>query len=189
MKEQGQNEKTCMVEISDPSAKNLDQAFRKCRGRQHFHVIWNRVSLVSGRVVWPGHYWLKSKQVCREMEQELGLKRPTPRRTTTVFVKAHRRTKALSPSRLESTAQVELLQLPIRPLAPVRPTRYPPLRVLPLWYRQRHGKGKNATDSETMPRYSQTMGLDELIAWAFANGRLDILAQYGIYLPADYFEP
>lgn len=137
MKEQGQNEKTRLVEISDPSAKNLDQAFQKmwevasctsstkplhhisinpmkderltdkqvlaiverCEdkygyklfhhqrvivehvkdGRQHFHVIWNRVSLVSGKAVWPGHHWLKSKEVCREMEQELGLKRPTPR--------------------------------------------------------------------------------------------------------------
>lgn len=137
MKEQGQNEKTRLVELSDPSAKNLDQAFQKmwevasctsctkplhhisinpmkderltdkqvlaiverCEekygykmfhhqrvivehikdGRQHFHVIWNRVSLVSGRAVWPGHHWLKSKEVCREMEKELGLKRPTPR--------------------------------------------------------------------------------------------------------------
>lgn len=48
-------------------------------GRQHFHVIWNRVSLVSGRAVWPGHHWLKSKEVCREMEKELGLQSPTPR--------------------------------------------------------------------------------------------------------------
>lgn len=140
MKEQGRNEKTRLVEISDPSAKNLDQAFQKmwevagctsctkpmhhisinpmkderltdkqvlaiverCEekygyklfhhqrvivehikdGRQHFHVIWNRVSLVSGRAVWPGHHWLKSKEVCREMEKELGLKRPTPRAAT-----------------------------------------------------------------------------------------------------------
>ena len=137
MKEQGQNEKTRLVELSDPSAKNLDQAFQnmwviasattctkplhhisinpmkgehltdkqvlaiveRCEekygykmfhhqrvivehvkdGRQHFHVIWNRVSLVSGRAVWPGHHWLKSKEVCREMERELGLQSPTPR--------------------------------------------------------------------------------------------------------------
>jgi len=49
-------------------------------GRQHFHVMWNRVSLQTGRAVWPGEHWKKSKQVCREMERELGLKRPTPRR-------------------------------------------------------------------------------------------------------------
>ena len=49
-------------------------------GRQHFHVIWNRVSLMTGATVWPGHHWIKSKQVSREMEKKLGLKRPTPRR-------------------------------------------------------------------------------------------------------------
>ena len=49
-------------------------------GRQHFHVFWNRVSLTTGRAVWPGHHWNKSKQTAREMEKELGLKCPTPRR-------------------------------------------------------------------------------------------------------------
>jgi hypothetical protein len=48
-------------------------------GRQHFHVIWNRVSVLTGRPVWPGHHWNKSKEVCREMEKELGLKKPVPR--------------------------------------------------------------------------------------------------------------
>ena len=138
LKEQGQNEKTRLVEISDPEAQNLDDAFHnmwvvasntkatkplhhvsinpmkderltdkqvlaivaRCEekygykmfhhqrvivehikgGRQHFHVIWNRVSLMTGRAVWPGEHWKKSKQVCREMEKELGLKRPTPKR-------------------------------------------------------------------------------------------------------------
>ena len=138
LKEQGQNETTRLVEISDPSAKNLDDAFHnmwvvasntKCTkplhhisinpmkderltdkqvlaiverceekygykmfhhqrvivehvkdGRQHFHVIWNHVSLVTGRPVWPGEHWKKSKQVCREMEKELGLKQPIPKR-------------------------------------------------------------------------------------------------------------
>jgi hypothetical protein len=49
-------------------------------GRQHFHVIWNRVSITTGRAVWPGLHWNKSKQAAREMEVELGLKRPIPRR-------------------------------------------------------------------------------------------------------------
>jgi hypothetical protein len=142
MKEQGKNEKTRLVDIRDPEAKNLDDAFQnmwviatktrcikplhhisinpmkderltdaqvlaivqRCEekygyemfnhqrvivehvkeGRQHFHVIWNRVSLTTGRAVWPGEHWKKSKQVCREMERELGLKRPTPRRTKRV---------------------------------------------------------------------------------------------------------
>ena len=137
MKEQGKNETTRLVELSDPAAKNLDDAFHnmwvvtgntKCTkplhhisinpmpgerltdaqlrkivehcekiygypmfhhqrvivehvkdGRQHFHVIWNRVSLVTGRSVWPKKHWNKSKQICREMEKELGLKSPTPR--------------------------------------------------------------------------------------------------------------
>ncbi|MDE1902134.1 MAG: relaxase/mobilization nuclease domain-containing protein [Alphaproteobacteria bacterium] len=139
MKDQGKNEKTRLVELSDPSAHNLDDAFQnmwgvayktKCTkplhhisinpmkgervtdkqvlaiverceekygykmfhhqrvivehvkdGRQHFHVIWNRVSLYSGRPVWPGKHWNKSKEVCREMEKELGLRSPGPRKT------------------------------------------------------------------------------------------------------------
>ena len=138
LKEVGKNEKIRLVEISDPDAKNLDEAFHnmwtvasnsKCKkplhhisinpfkdecltdeqvqkivaraeqkygykpndhqrvivehilnGRQHFHVIWCRVSLTTGKAVWPGHHWKKSKQVCREMETELGLKRPVPKR-------------------------------------------------------------------------------------------------------------
>ena len=49
-------------------------------GRQHFHVMWHRASLDTGRLVWPGHHWNKSKQAARKMEAELGLKRPPPRR-------------------------------------------------------------------------------------------------------------
>lgn len=258
LKEQGKNEKMRLVEISDPSAKNLDEAFQnmwaiasntrctkplhhisinpmkgefltdkqvlaivdRCEekygykqfhhqrvivehvkdGRQHFHVIWNRVSLVTGKPVWPGEHWNKSKQVCREMEKELGLMRPAPRRRKTVFVKAHRRTKAkgsytgftakrAAKSGVKSIGKLPRLWIPILPSAPVRPTSYQPMHVSPLWYRKRRGKDQNIPDSEKMPIRTRQMGLDELIAWAFANGRLDILAQYGIYLPADYFEP
>lgn len=138
LKQTGSNEKVRLVEISDASAKDLDEAFRNmwmvgkttratkplhhvsinpyrderltdaqvrkiCErleekygyrtgdhqrvivehvkdGRQHFHVMWNRVSLRTGRPIWPGHHWKKSKQAAREMEVELGLKRPQPRR-------------------------------------------------------------------------------------------------------------
>jgi hypothetical protein len=138
LKSQGENEVIRTVEISDPDAKTLDQAFhnmwtiscnsrakkplhhisinpfkderltdkevlkivKRCEekygykpechqrvivehikdGRQHFHVMWNRVGLDTGKAVWPGHHWKKSKQAAREMESELGLKRPTPRR-------------------------------------------------------------------------------------------------------------
>jgi hypothetical protein len=138
LKEFGKNEEIRLVEISDPDAQNLDEAFHnmwtvacnsrvkkplhhisinpfkderltdeqvqkiveRCEekysynhgdhqrvivehirdGRQHFHVMWNRVSLATGRPIWPGLHWNKSKQAAREMEIELGLKRPVPRR-------------------------------------------------------------------------------------------------------------
>lgn len=138
LKQVGDNEKVRLVEMSDPDARNLDDAFgnmwaigrttrarkplhhvsinphkderltdtqvlRICTrleekygyecgehqrviiehvkdGRQHFHVMWNRVSLRTGRPAWPGHHWNKSKQAAREMEAELGLKRPSLRR-------------------------------------------------------------------------------------------------------------
>ena len=138
LKDIGKNEKIRLVEISDPDAKNLDEAFHnmwtvasnskakkplhhisinpfkderltdkeilkiiECAeqkygyktgahqrvivehildGRQHFHVMWCRVSLTTGKAVWPGLHWKKSKQVAREMERNLGLKRPMPRR-------------------------------------------------------------------------------------------------------------
>jgi hypothetical protein len=149
LKDQGQNEYTRLVEISDHDASNLDEAFqnmwavasatkakkplhhisinpfkderltneqvlkivKRCEekygyehgehqrvivehikdGRQHFHVMWNRTNLKTGRPVWPGHHWKKSKQAAREMEVELGLKRPMPRR----YLKAGSGIKAL----------------------------------------------------------------------------------------------
>jgi hypothetical protein len=61
-------------------------------GRQHFHVIWNRVSLTTNRAVWPGMHWNKSKQTAREMEKELGLKRPVTRRSMRMATSAGTRT-------------------------------------------------------------------------------------------------
>ncbi|MCL2473717.1 MAG: relaxase/mobilization nuclease domain-containing protein [Alphaproteobacteria bacterium] len=49
-------------------------------GRQHFHVMWNRVSLETGKAVYPGFHWKKSKEVAREMEVKLGLKKPEKRK-------------------------------------------------------------------------------------------------------------
>jgi len=138
LKDQGKNEKTRLMEISDPHAKNLDEAFRAmwavangtkvkktaapCQpqpdeggtlnrraspshlqtprrklwlrhgehqrmivehikeGRQHFHVIWNRVNLTTGKAHWPYMHKKQSKMAAREMEKELGLKTPTPRK-------------------------------------------------------------------------------------------------------------
>jgi hypothetical protein len=137
LKEQGQNEKTRLVEISDPHAKTLDEAFRAMwavaegtrakkplhhisinpmkderltdkqvlriverleekygytkgdhqrvivehikDGRQHFHVMWNRVSLSTGRPIYPYMHKKQSKIAAREMEIELGLKKPVSR--------------------------------------------------------------------------------------------------------------
>ncbi|MDE1901858.1 MAG: relaxase/mobilization nuclease domain-containing protein [Alphaproteobacteria bacterium] len=139
LKEQGQNEKTRLVEMSDPHVQNLDEAFRAmwavsdgtkvkkplhhvsinpmkderltdaqvrriCKrleerygyvsgehqrvivehikeGRQHFHVMWNRVSLTTGKPHYPYMHKKQSKIVAREMEKELGLKRPQAKRT------------------------------------------------------------------------------------------------------------
>src|SRR5262249_9681372 len=68
-------------------------------GRQHFHVMWNRVSLRTGRPVWPGHHWNKSKQAARETEAELGLRRPVPRRNRL------RAAKVRMPARSRNTAK------------------------------------------------------------------------------------
>ena len=45
-------------------------------GRQHFHVVWNRVSLSSGKPIYPYMHKKQSKIAAREMEVELGLKKP-----------------------------------------------------------------------------------------------------------------
>jgi len=140
LKDQGQNEYTRLVEMSDPHVKNLDEAFkamwavsdgtkvkkplhhvsinpmkderltdkqvrRICKhleekygyahgehqrvivehikdGRQHFHVIWNRVSLKTGKPHYPYMHKKQSKIAAREMEFELGLKKPVSRRKT-----------------------------------------------------------------------------------------------------------
>ena len=49
-------------------------------GRQHFHVVWSRVSLLTGKPVWPGLHWNRSRQVAREMEAELDLGGPVLRK-------------------------------------------------------------------------------------------------------------
>lgn len=247
LKDRGLNEKTCIVEISDPDAKNLDDAFQnmwviacntkatkplhhisinpmkderltgkqvlaiveRCEqkygyklfhhqrvivehikdGRQHFHVIWNRVSLVTGRPVWPGHHWNKSKQVCREMERELGLKRPMPRRVKRAL--SHLvRSGRIAGHKLsdEKQPQVGLRPRFIRSMrrgtyvSPPRPTYK---HLVPIIKRRRHRKDENIP--EKLPIRRPEWDTAELIAWAFENGRIDILAQFGIYLTPDYF--
>jgi len=90
-------------------------------GRQHFHVMWDRVSLKTGKAIWPGHHWNKSKQVCREMEKELGLKRPVLRRA----LRAKSAARTTSRVRQLSGRYNEIsLASSIRPLIPQRPFVY-----------------------------------------------------------------
>lgn len=261
LKEQGKNEYTRIVEISDPSAKNLDEAFQnmwaiaantrctkplhhisinpmkderltdaqvlaiveRCEekygykmfhhqrvivehikdGRQHFHVIWNRVSLMTGRPVWPGHHWKKSKQVCREMEKELGLKRPISRRTKHAFIRtnqAGRRSKISGRYSVLKTRHTSRTVYPSsskkpKPLLPALTAKrsslagYGHMPFIPARIGKRRKKNENLPDSEKLPFRRPEWATTELLAWAWENGRIDILAQYGIYLPPDYFEP
>jgi hypothetical protein len=175
LKDVGKNEITRLVQISDPDAKNLDEAFHnmwtvasnsrvkkplhhisinpfkderltdeqvqkivaRCEekygyksgdhqrvivehilnGRQHFHVMWNRVSLKTGKAVWPGHHWKKSKQAAREMEKELGLKRPVPRRA----LRARATARTNSRARQAAGRYGDLGSVLLKPILPIRP--------------------------------------------------------------------
>ena len=252
LKDQGLNEKTRVVEISDPEARNLDEAFHnmwvvssntratkplhhisinpmkderltdkqvlaivdRCEqkygykqfhhqrviiehvkdGRQHFHVMWNRVSLMTGTTVWPGQHWNKSKQVCREMEKELGLKRPMPRKfkralnhliRTGRIVRSGGRYFVCRPPNKGLPARGNLVRS-ARPLSarrfaapPLRPARFSPLH--PSIKRRKRRKGdQNIPDSEKMPFRRPEWDTAELLAWAWETGRADVLAQFGI---------
>ena len=174
LKEQGQNEKTRLVEISDPHAKNLDEAFRAmwavsdgtkvkkplhhisinpmrderltdkqvlriCErleerygyahgdhqrvivehikdGRQHFHVMWNRVSLKTGKPHYPYMHKMQSKIVAREMEIELGLKRPCSRKANLGFGSKNKKSSGHSNQKPRAIA-------PLRPMMGFRPLK------------------------------------------------------------------
>jgi hypothetical protein len=251
LKAQGENEKIRTVEISDPDAKTLDQAFQnmwavasnskakkplhhisinpmnderltdeqvleiveRCEqkygykpddhqrvivehikdGRQHFHVMWNRVSLTTGKVVKSGEHWKKSKQAAREMEKELGLKRPTPRRmqgAKTLPLKTGRLSKGVyRPQKPTTPVQANNFKA-IRPLRPT-PGYAVPLKPTPQTVARpaslKNGKPEqNIPDSEKMPFRRPEWETAELIAWAWENQRYDILAQFGIFVG---FEP
>jgi hypothetical protein len=182
LKDVGKNEKIRLVEISDPDARNLDEAFhnmwtvacnskvkkplhhisinpfkdegltdeqvlkivKRCEekygykpndhqrvivehvlnGRQHFHIIWNRVSMRTGKAVWPGEHWKKSKQAAREMEQELGLKRPVPRRVKKMRApKGNFGQNPRSPFRILPSRSVSSHMTPMRPVQFGAPSR------------------------------------------------------------------
>jgi len=77
-------------------------------GRQHFHVMWNRVSLTTNRPVWPGQHWLKSRKAAREMEVELGLKRLTPRKARGGYIRKIRGSKTKGKNRAKVTRRAIL---------------------------------------------------------------------------------
>ncbi|MGB4102266.1 MAG: relaxase/mobilization nuclease domain-containing protein [Alphaproteobacteria bacterium] len=247
LKAQGGNERIRTVEISDPDAKTLDEAFKnmwevasnskarkplhhisinpmkderltdeqvlkiveRCEqkygykpgdhqrvivehvkdGRQHFHVMWNRVSLTTGKVVKSGEHWKKSKQAAREMEKELGLKRPTLRRmykTKTPHLKTGRLSTGVYRPQQPNRPVQKIGFKPIRPLRPTpgyavppKPMPQPVARPAP----QKNGKrDQNIPDSEKLPFRRSEWETAELIAWAWENNRYDILAQFGFFV-------
>lgn len=248
LKDQGQNELTRLVEISDPDAKDLGEAFHnmwavasntrakkplhhisinpfkderltneqvlkiveRCEqkygykpgdhqrvivehikdGRQHFHVIWCRVNLTTGKAVWPGHHWNKSKQSAREMERELGLKRPLPRRTkrmlgvlanTGRIRRSSGRYQMLNPTTADQRIPRHVAILHTRPMSALHPTYKPTLKQP-----RKRRKDENIPNSEKMTFRRPEWESMELLAWAWENGRADILAEFGIYVD---FEP
>lgn len=257
LKAVGENEKTRLVDLGDPSIGTLDEAFRRmwevsattrarkplhhvsinphkderltdgqvlriCArleekygyrhaehqrvivehvkdGRQHFHVMWNRVSLDSGRPAWPGHHWRKSKEAAREMEVELGLKRPTPRKRKAPIGKrrAQRLVPGLGLSAASLCAFFRVVQRAIVTprrygyFAAVRPSPsssgwkpgYRPRVALRL---RRRREVREDERPSPIPRLRLPyMTVEELIAWAWENRRSDILTQFGIYVVFD----
>jgi hypothetical protein len=260
LKDQGKNEKIRLVEISDPDATNLDEAFQNMwtvasttkstkplhhisinpfkderltdaqvlkiveraekkygyrpgehqrvivehvlNGRQHFHVMWNRVNLVTGKAVWPGHHWKKSKQVCREMEAELGLKRPMSRRVKRIWAQIISSGRAsqyfgryqslnLTPSPTAAlapfpSAQTTSTKPKTKTAVTVKPKRQPSAKPKPgrgatPIKRRRYSPDENIPDSDKMPFRRPEWEMAELLAWALENGRADVLAEFGIY--------
>ena len=151
-------------------------------GRQHFHVMWNRVSLRTGRPVWPGHHWNKSRQAAREMEAELGLKAPVLRTKRSGVGGSRTRHPTVAGTGpliavrlLFRLAQRILLLSPAAALSkPVPASR--PFRT----YRRTSARRMYALRRRVWsPR---GMSVEELIAWAWENRRSDILARFGIYV-------
>lgn len=270
LKAQGLNEKIRLVEISDPEAKNLDEAFHnmwivanctratkplhhisinpmkderltdkqvlaiveRCEqtygykmfqhqrvivehvrdGRQHFHVIWNRVNSHTTQTIWPGQHWKKSKQICREMEKELGLKTPVPRRKNRSMgrskIKQTKKKQGAKPIR-KLTPKAYLLRKLAQPKP--KPNLPPPIlrtvtgkrtsrpSALPLpipkpktfypIHRHQRKKDENIPDSEKLPFRRPEWEIAELIAWAWETGNYAVLASLGIYVHPDTFEP
>ena len=169
-------------------------------GRQHFHVVWNRVSKQHGKAVWPSYHIRKSKEAAREMEKELGLKSPTPRRARYSFGRKTRSGTGFAKKRRGSTAKRS------KPFMALHPARRPAVRRIrppvPFWAsfpmrpkpfypigRKRRKKNENIPDSEKLPFRRPEWELAELLAWAWETKNYAVLTSFGIHLDPESFEP
>ncbi|MFY9286910.1 MAG: relaxase/mobilization nuclease domain-containing protein [Alphaproteobacteria bacterium] len=167
-------------------------------GRQHFHVFWNRISLTTGKAVWPGLHWNKSKQAAREMEKELGLRRVVSKRmkrARNAVVRGGRSSKIagryqrlIKTPAVNCDTAVQKLNKPVQKakligfLIPIQQAFQPAMRAIT---GRRKKRDENTPDSEKLPFRRPEWETAELIAWAFENGRVDILAQYGFDFSTD----
>lgn len=177
-------------------------------GRHHYHVMWNRISLTTGKAVWPGLHWNKSKQAAREMEKELGLRRVVPKRTNRAkasLLRSGRKQKLsgryqklagqsqnespeVTPTKsgtksVKATVQINRSAKFVRSYyIPIRLAFYPAMRSVT---KRRRRKDENIPDSEKLPFKRPEWESAQIIAWAFENGRADILAQYGFDFSSD----
>jgi hypothetical protein len=134
-------------------------------GRQHFHVMWHRVSFGTGQVVWPGHHWKKSKEAAREMEIELGLKRPVARRRLPrARIARRRKLKAKRKPKPRRRSRHGTRRPQTDPGDYLRLCKHP-LRDLRLWLDEaRDGQGRPRSSLHLMPaRPWPRMGADDVL--------------------------
>lgn len=180
-------------------------------GRQHFHVMWNRISLETGKAVWPGLHWNKSKQTAREVEMALNLKSPTAKpqskaklkrkaavgSTHSTTAEAHdkaettARSKVKAKAKRRTKAQKYALDLPTMPKPHPTTSHHRifalvPFNDAPPVPQIRPSKRSDRKQDENQPAITR---IDKLaieraahIAWAFRNRLANVLAQYGIRL-------
>ena len=146
--------------------------------RQHFHVVWNRVSLKTGHTIQPGDDWKKARYASREMEKELGLKRPVSRRmkrALAALAKNGRRRKILG--RYDGL-KPSLVPVALPALTPKPKTSFhlAMMRVTGRFYK----KGEDVPFSGKPDSRSPEEQSSELLIWAWENRRIDILRQFGL---------
>ena len=150
--------------------------------------MWNRISLSTGRFVKAGFDRFKSVEISREVEAELGLKSPVPKR------ERRRKEAIIRSGRLPKMGgRYETLY---------RAPTFPVGRILRAELAQNLEKSDQqfplsnekvfveTSDQNNCSGASWTLSAEqqsaELIAWAWENGRADILRMFGICLPPSY---